>query len=654
MATPRTATADSQWPLWEVFLQPPKGDAARARGQRARGRPPSRRSQNARDVYARRGEAVSIWVVPSAAITASTPDDMGPFFDPGERQAVPASAVLQGAARRSRCSESAARTSTMSVPRSSRTSLRLGDDRLVLGHRLVRVVRPRSDPRGGHRAREHRARPDRRGDAAAQARGRSRRAGPRRGRARVSSATRSTIRNALLVELPKGDFALHDRATVLLQRLLAAADGGARSRAANAELAGIAAKAVKETRYHVRHSAQWVVTLGDGTDESHARAQRARRRAVALHRRAVHRRRRRSRGRRGRTRRRSERRSPTRGARRSTTCCARATLTIPAAAYMQRGGREGRHTEHLGHMLVGDADRRALASGGHVVTRGAGLRRATSCSRSSTTVMDPEVPVLSVVELGIVRDVERRRRRRRRDDHADVLRLSGDARDRARDSARRSRRTGVGPVEVRTTYSPAWTTDWMSATARAKLEAYGIAPPGPARRRRRARPAASPRGACRVSVLRVDEHEQKSEFGSTACKSIWRLPRRAGSRSRSSRRSERRRAHHNAVRAMIVTVTRFGKFSRLTHRRARLHYEPRDRGHGLNPHRDKSSARRLSEAFVSRRFDAVSPVTRSLDVTVALQNSRAPDRTDTSRKREVDRTTHVVVSNRMIESRQRG
>ena len=58
--------------------------------------------QNARDVYARRGEAVSIWVVPSAAITASTPDDMGPFFDPGQRQAVPASAVLQGAARRAR------------------------------------------------------------------------------------------------------------------------------------------------------------------------------------------------------------------------------------------------------------------------------------------------------------------------------------------------------------------------------------------------------------------------------------------------------------------------------------------------------------------------------------------------------------------------
>jgi hypothetical protein len=57
---------------------------------------------------------------------------------------------------------------------------------------------------------------------------------------------------------------------------------------------------------------------------------------------------------------------------------------------------------------------------------------------------------------------------------------------------------------------------------------------------------------------------------------------------------------------------------------------------------------------VSRRFDVVSPVTRSLDVTVALQISRAPSRTDTIRKREVDRAGHVLASNQMIESRQRG
>jgi ring-1,2-phenylacetyl-CoA epoxidase subunit PaaB len=39
--------------------------------------------QNARDVYTRRGESVSLWVVPSQAITASAPGDAGPFFDPG-------------------------------------------------------------------------------------------------------------------------------------------------------------------------------------------------------------------------------------------------------------------------------------------------------------------------------------------------------------------------------------------------------------------------------------------------------------------------------------------------------------------------------------------------------------------------------------------
>jgi ring-1,2-phenylacetyl-CoA epoxidase subunit PaaB len=69
------------WPLWEVFIRARRGlthqhvgslhapDAAMA-------------LRNARDVYTRRGEGVSIWVVPSAAIAASSPDEKGPFFDP--------------------------------------------------------------------------------------------------------------------------------------------------------------------------------------------------------------------------------------------------------------------------------------------------------------------------------------------------------------------------------------------------------------------------------------------------------------------------------------------------------------------------------------------------------------------------------------------
>jgi ring-1,2-phenylacetyl-CoA epoxidase subunit PaaB len=43
--------------------------------------------QNARDVYGRRGKVISVWVVPTAAITASTPSDAGPFFDPGAEKA---------------------------------------------------------------------------------------------------------------------------------------------------------------------------------------------------------------------------------------------------------------------------------------------------------------------------------------------------------------------------------------------------------------------------------------------------------------------------------------------------------------------------------------------------------------------------------------
>ena len=73
---------DSQWPLWEVFVQPPKGAPHEHAGS-VHAATAEQALENARDVYARRGEAVNIWVVPSSAITASSPEDAGPFFDPG-------------------------------------------------------------------------------------------------------------------------------------------------------------------------------------------------------------------------------------------------------------------------------------------------------------------------------------------------------------------------------------------------------------------------------------------------------------------------------------------------------------------------------------------------------------------------------------------
>jgi ring-1,2-phenylacetyl-CoA epoxidase subunit PaaB len=78
--------ADGQWPLWEVFTQGAHGEPHEHAGS-LHAVDAEQALQNARDVYARRGGVVSIWVVPSAAITASSPGEAGPFFDPGADKA---------------------------------------------------------------------------------------------------------------------------------------------------------------------------------------------------------------------------------------------------------------------------------------------------------------------------------------------------------------------------------------------------------------------------------------------------------------------------------------------------------------------------------------------------------------------------------------
>lgn len=82
-----TPPADERsWPLWEVFTQGIDGEPHQHAGS-VHATDAEQALQNARDVYARRNEAVNLWVVPSAAITASTPEDMGPFFDPANDKA---------------------------------------------------------------------------------------------------------------------------------------------------------------------------------------------------------------------------------------------------------------------------------------------------------------------------------------------------------------------------------------------------------------------------------------------------------------------------------------------------------------------------------------------------------------------------------------
>jgi ring-1,2-phenylacetyl-CoA epoxidase subunit PaaB len=79
---PDDKTGQSQWPLWEVFTQK-DGGAPHEHAGSVHAPDAEMALQNARDVYGRRGNVVSMWVVPSAVITASPSDQAGPFFDPG-------------------------------------------------------------------------------------------------------------------------------------------------------------------------------------------------------------------------------------------------------------------------------------------------------------------------------------------------------------------------------------------------------------------------------------------------------------------------------------------------------------------------------------------------------------------------------------------
>lgn len=134
-------------------------------------------------------------------------------------------------------------------------------------------------------------------------------------------------------------------------------------------------------------------------------------------------------------------------------------------------------------------------------------------------VLDPEVPVLSVVELGIVRDVQV---------DGDTARVtvtptySGcPATEVIRDAIEAALRgAGCSSVQVDTQLAPAWTTDWIGPEAAEKLRAYGIAPPhlragDAAPLRFHPRDVACPR--CGSTHT-----ERLSPFGATACKALHR------------------------------------------------------------------------------------------------------------------------------------
>ena len=124
-------------------------------------------------------------------------------------------------------------------------------------------------------------------------------------------------------------------------------------------------------------------------------------------------------------------------------------------------------------------------------------------------VLDPEVPALSLVDLGIVRDVEVGA-----DDVVTVTLTPTYSGCPATEVIETSvtealKMRGVAEVEINRVLSPPWTTDWITADGREKLRRYGIAPPSP-----------SLEIAC--PQCESMNTERVSEFGSTACKASWR------------------------------------------------------------------------------------------------------------------------------------
>jgi ring-1,2-phenylacetyl-CoA epoxidase subunit PaaD len=133
-------------------------------------------------------------------------------------------------------------------------------------------------------------------------------------------------------------------------------------------------------------------------------------------------------------------------------------------------------------------------------------------------VKDPEIPAISVVELGVVRDVEVEA------DGSAVVTITPTytgcpAMDVMADDIRRELLgAGVPAVAVKQTLSPAWTTDWITAEGRRKLKEYGIAPPEKTADIR-ALKGGSPVVAC--PQCGSTDTVMLSAFGSTACKALW-------------------------------------------------------------------------------------------------------------------------------------
>jgi ring-1,2-phenylacetyl-CoA epoxidase subunit PaaD len=135
-------------------------------------------------------------------------------------------------------------------------------------------------------------------------------------------------------------------------------------------------------------------------------------------------------------------------------------------------------------------------------------------------VSDPEVPVLSILDLGIVRNVHVH-------DQAVTVTITPTysgcpaMNTIATDIRLRLLAEGISQVTIHNQLSPAWTTDWMSQAGREKLEAYGIAPPVDGTATGHLLNLFGEDTAVRCPLCKSENTHLVSQFGSTACKAFY-------------------------------------------------------------------------------------------------------------------------------------
>lgn len=134
-------------------------------------------------------------------------------------------------------------------------------------------------------------------------------------------------------------------------------------------------------------------------------------------------------------------------------------------------------------------------------------------------IPDPEIPVISIVELGVIRKIKSTRdgveiditptysgcpaMKQMEDDVVSTLKAKG-----------------IENIKVNLVYSPAWTTDWLSAEAREKLRKYGIAPPAEGSKDKSF--LTGKHKGVKCPRCNSENTEMISQFGSTACKALYR------------------------------------------------------------------------------------------------------------------------------------